>query len=71
MALLDNLTTAAANETTVDASVEALLTTLSAAIQKLLAAPTVDPAALQAIVNTMNNNAATLSAAVAANTPAA
>ena len=67
------LQTAVANETTVDASVEALLTQLAAQIQTLIAnsGNTVDPAALQAIVTQMQTNAATLSAAVTANTPAA
>ena len=71
MALLDNLTAAVANETSVDASVVALLTALAAELAKLAAAPTVDPVALQALVTTMQSNAATLASAVSANTPAA
>ena len=67
------LQTAVANETTVDASVETLITGMAAQIQTLInqSVNTVDPAALQAIVDTMNNNAAALKAAVTANTPAA
>jgi hypothetical protein len=67
------LQTAVAQETTVDSAVETLLTSLSGELQTLIAnsGNTVDPAALQAIVNTMTANATTLQAAVSANTPAA
>jgi len=67
------LQTAVANETTVDASVETLLTNLAAQIATLSAAST-DPAtqtALNGLVTTMQTNATTLAAAVTANTPAA
>ena len=67
------LQTAVAQETTVDSAVETLLTGLSSELQTLItnSGNTVDPAALQAIVNTMTANATTLQAAVSANTPAA
>lgn len=80
------LQTAVANETTVDESVETLITqvvaqetSMAAQIQTLIgqSGNTVDPAALQAIVNTMTANAAALGqsqmalqAAVSTNTPA-
>ena len=70
MALLDGLTAAVAAQTTVDASVEALVSGLAAQITALLAAPTVDPVALQALVTQMTTNNAALTAAVTANTPA-
>ena len=69
MALLDGLTAAVAAQTTVDASVETLVTGLAAQIQALLTAPTVDPVALQALVTQMTTNNAALTAAVTANTP--
>jgi hypothetical protein len=67
------LTAAVANETTVDASVETLLTQLTSSISTLIAQSgnSVDPVALQALVTTMQNNAANLGNAVATNTPAA
>jgi hypothetical protein len=66
---LANLQAAVANETTVDQSVLTLLTTLA---QELAAAsPTGDNPAIDAVVATMTANAASLSAAVAANTPGA
>ena len=66
------LQAAVANQTTVDASVETLITGMAAQIQTLINASgsTVDPAALQALVNTMTQNNAALQAAVVANTPA-
>jgi len=67
MALLDQLTADVANETTVDASVETLLTNLSA---QITAAGT-DPVALKALTDQMEANAAALSAAITANTPSA
>jgi uncharacterized membrane protein affecting hemolysin expression len=67
------LQTAVANQTTVDASVETLITGMAAQIQTLINASgsTVDPAALQALVDTMTQNNAALQAAVSTNTPAA
>lgn len=67
------LTAAVATETTVDQSAVTLLTQLTAQIQTLIAQSgnTVDPAALQAIVNTINANATNLASAVTTNTPAA
>jgi hypothetical protein len=64
---LANLTTAVANETTVDQSVETLLTQLSAEIAS--ASPTGDNPAIDALVTQMQANAAALAAAVTANTP--
>ena len=71
MALLDGLTAAVAAQTTVDASVETLVSGLAAQISALLAAPTVDPVALQVLVTQMTTNNAALAAAVTANTPPA
>ena len=70
---ISKLQAAVANETTVEQSAITLLTTLSAEIQTLINASgnTVDPAALQAIVDSMNTSQAALAAAVTANTPAA
>ena len=67
------LQTAVQAETTVEQSAETLLTSLSTEIQTLItqSGNTVDPAALQGFVDTLNANAKTLAAAVAANTPAA
>jgi len=66
MADLTNLTAAVAAETTAEQSAITLLTTLAAD----LAAAKTDPAAIQAIADQMNTNAAALGAAVVANTPA-
>lgn len=63
---LANLTAAVANETTVDQSVLALITSLVAQISA--ASPTGDNPAIDALVTTMQTNAAALSAAVTANT---
>ena len=63
------LTAAVANETSVDQSVLALVTNMAAAIAA--ASPTGDNPAIDALVTTMQTNAAALSAAVTANTPAA
>ena len=71
MALLDKLTADVAAETTVDASVETLLTQLSAEI-KAISANSADPAtvaALNGLTTQMETNAAALGAAVTANTP--
>ena len=62
------LTTAVANETTVDQSVLTLITSLAAQIAA--ASPTGDNPAIDALVATMTTNATALAAAVAANTPA-
>jgi hypothetical protein len=67
MALLDQLTADVAAETTLDASVEALLTTLVAEVK----AAGTDPVALKALTDQLEANAAALQAAVTANTPAA
>lgn len=64
---LANLQAAVAAETTVNQSVLALLTTLAAELQA--ASPTGDNPAIDAVVATMTANAASLSAAVTANTP--
>lgn len=68
MASLADITVAVAAETTVEASVVALLTQLSADLQAALANN--DPVAMQAVVDSINANAAAMAAAVAANTPA-
>jgi hypothetical protein len=62
-----NLQAAVAAETTIDQSVLTLLTTLAAQIAA--ASPTGDNPAIDAVVSTMQANAATLAAAVTANTP--
>jgi hexokinase len=69
MATLADIQAAVAAETEVDSSVEALLVQLSTDLQAAIAAN--DPVAMQAVVDTMTQNAAALSAAVVANTPAA
>ena len=63
------LTTAVANETTVDESVETLLVNLSAQIAAV--SPAGDNPAIDALVLTMQTNATSLAEAVKANTPAA
>lgn len=68
MASLADITAAVAAETTVEQSVITLLGTLSSDLTAAIANN--DPAAMQAIVTTLNNNAAALAAAVTANTPA-
>lgn len=70
---LSQLQQAVTDEKTVEDSVVTLLGTLSSKISELIAASgnAVDPAALQDIVNQINNNKAALAAAVTANTPAA
>lgn len=67
------LTAAVANETTVEESAETLLVNISGQLQTLIAnsGDTVDPAALQAIVATINANSANLAQAVVTATPAA
>ena len=67
---LQALKDAVAANTAVDQSAITLLTGLTAKIQELINAsgPTVDPAELQAIVDTINADNASLGAAVAANT---
>jgi hypothetical protein len=71
MAALDALTAEVARQTTVNASVLALLNGLVAKLAALAAQPTVDPAALQALVEAVKANDDGLAAAVTANTPAA
>jgi hypothetical protein len=70
---ISGLQQAVANETTVDQSVQALITGLANQITTLIAqsGDTVDPTALAALVSTMQQNASALTAAVSANTPAA
>ena len=65
------LTTAVANETSLDASAVTLIQGLAAQITALIASSgnTVDPTALAAIVTQMTTNATALSAALVANTP--
>ena len=67
------LQTAVANETTVEASAVTLIQGFAGQIQALIAASanTVDPAALQALVDKMTASQTALAAAVAANTVAA
>lgn len=69
MATIADIQAAVTAEQTVEASVITLLQTLSADLKAALAAN--DPAALQAVVDSINTNAAALAAAVTANTPAA
>jgi hypothetical protein len=66
---LANLQAAVAAQTTVTQSVLTLLSTMAAEIAA--ASPTGDNPAIDAVVTTMNANAASLAAAVTANTPAA
>ena len=70
---LEALKTEVAANTTVDQSAVALLQGLTAKIQELIDASgnTVDPAELQAIVDKIREDNASLAAAVAANTPVA
>lgn len=70
---LDALKASVAKLETAEAATKALLTGLTQKIQDLINASqnTVDPVALQAIVDQVNADADSLSAAVAANTPAA
>ena len=68
MATLDDIKTAVAAEQTVEASAITLLTSLHDQLAAALAAN--DPAALQAIVDSINTQASALAAAVTANTPA-
>ena len=68
MAVLQDIQAAVTAEKTVEDSVVTLLTSISAQLKAALAAN--DPAAVQAIVDQINTNAATLAAAVTANTPA-
>ena len=72
MALLDNLTAAVAAEKTVEQSAITLIGGLAQQIKTLIAnsGNTVDPAALQALVDQMTASQASLAAAVTANTPA-
>lgn len=69
---LSALQAAVARDTDVDQSAKTLLEGLTAKIQELIDASgnTVDPAALQGIVDGINSTTDALAAAVAANTPA-
>ena len=69
MATLDDLLSDVADESTVVASVETLLTNLSQQLAAAIAAN--DPAKIQAVKDAIDANKARLSAAVVANTPAA
>ena len=70
---ISKLQAAVAAETTVEQSAVTLIGTLAGEIQTLINASgnTVDPAALQALVDQMTASQASLAAAVTANTPAA
>lgn len=69
MATLQDIQAAVSAEQTVEQSAITLLQTLSADLKAALAAN--DPAAVQAVVNTIDQNTAALAAAITANTPAA
>jgi len=69
MATLDELLADVADETTVIASVELLLTNLSTQLAAAIASG--DPTKVQAVRDAISVNKARLSAAVVANTPAA
>lgn len=69
MATLDDITAAVAAEATVEQSAITLLTSLHDQLAAALASQ--DPAAIQAVVDQLGTNTAALSAAIAANTPAA
>ena len=56
MGMLDNLTAEVARQTTVDAAVLATLNDLMAKLAALAAQPTVDPVALQALVDQVKAN---------------
>ena len=73
MSVLDDLTAEVARNTSVDESAKVLVTGLAAKIQELIdaSAGSVDPAALQGLVDTLKADNDSLSAAVTANTPAA
>ena len=68
---LTNLINAVAAEKTVEDSAIVLLGNLSAQIAALAKQPTVNPADLQAIADSITANKTALAAAVVANTPAA
>jgi hypothetical protein len=68
-ALLAKLAASAQNQTTVNASTEALLTTISQELKDALNND--DSAAIQAVIDTLDANNTELGAAVTANTPAA
>lgn len=69
MATLDDLVAEVAAEKTLDDSIIALINGLSAQLQAALASN--DPAKVQAVLDGMKANAASLASALAANTPAA
>ena len=68
MATLDDIRTAVASETSTVAAVTTLLQSLSQQLKDALASE--DPAAIQSLVDQINQNANVLANAVAANTPA-
>jgi hypothetical protein len=70
MATLADIAAAVTAQTTVVGSVVTLLQQLSAELKAAIA-NSADPAALQALVDSINANATTLANAVTANTPAA
>ena len=72
MALLDDLTAEVARNTQVDESAKVLIAGLAQKIQDLInaSAGSVDPAALQGLVDSLKADNDALSAAVVANTPA-
>jgi hypothetical protein len=69
MATLADITAAVAAERTVEDSIVTLLGTLSADLKAAIAAN--DPAAMQAVVDTIDANKKVLSDAITTNTPAA
>ena len=74
MATFDDLTAEVARQTTVDASIEALVTGLQNQVNGILAGTTLPPAVqakLDSIFTTVKANNDAVSAAVLANTPAA
>jgi hypothetical protein len=68
MATLQDIQTAVAAQTTVEASVVTMINGLALQLKDALAAN--DPVAVQALVDQIGQNTATLAAAVQANTPA-
>ena len=70
MGILDDLTAKVANQTTVDDSIIALVQGLKQKLDALAAQPSVDPAQLAALSQSLSNEQAKIVAAVTANTPA-
>lgn len=67
MALIDDLTAAAAAQSSVDDSIEALLDGIAKQLADALAAN--NPAAIQAVIDTLTANQAKVTAAIVRNTP--